>query len=163
MVAVCDEEFTVADARPVSATTVGHYYIENGGLVYIVFLRGAPAWYGEMRDWRIPPAPEGQNARTVGIGGFNYDLRLDVGTRFLSVLDERVDLRKSNVVFLDRIGNDVVVRGGELMNLCWASRPDAVGQVLSRSRAAVTFVTGSAVPPPRPPPTRTRPPARPRR
>jgi hypothetical protein len=159
----CDEDFTVADARPVTATTVGHYYIENGGLVYVVFLRGAPAWYGEMRDWQIPPTPASESARTVGIAGFNYNLRLDAETKALSVLDERVDLRRSNVVFLDRVGNDVVVRGGELMNLCWASPPDAVGQVLSRSRAAVAFVTGRAVPPPRPPAAPTRAPARPQR
>ncbi|MEO7823600.1 MAG: hypothetical protein ABIS15_08325 [Gemmatimonadaceae bacterium] len=38
----CDNVFTVGDARPVTATTVAHYYIENGGLRYLVFVRGTP-------------------------------------------------------------------------------------------------------------------------
>jgi hypothetical protein len=136
---------------------VGHYYIDNGGLVYLVFLRGTPGWYTDLRDWQIPASPAGQHVQSVDIAGFRYALTLEAGTHSLQVLDERVDLRRSNVVFLDRVGNDVVVRGGELLNLCWSSVPDAVGQVLSRSRAAVTFVTGAAIPPPRPPPVRTRP------
>lgn len=156
---VCDQDFTVADARPVSATTVGHYYIENGGLVYLVLLRGSPAWYGDLKDWQIPPVAVGQHARTVGISGFSYDVTLDIGAQSLSVRDQRVDLQKSNVVFLDRVGNDVVVRGGELLNLCWSSPPDAVGQVLSRSPAAVKFVTSGAAPGPKPKPK----PARPRK
>jgi hypothetical protein len=159
----CDQEVTVTEARPVTATTVGHYYIQNGGLVYIVFLRGSPGWYTDLKDWQIPTSPSSQHVQSVDIAGFRYALTLDAGTRSLGVLDERVDLRRSNVVFLDRVGNDVVVRGGELLNLCWSSVPDAVGQVLSRSRSAMTFVTGAAVPPPKPPPGRTQTPARPPR
>lgn len=159
--ATCDQDVTVTDARPVTGTTVAHYYIENGGLVYLVFLRGTPGWYTDLRDWQIPATPASQHVQRVDIADFHYALTLDPGTRSLSVLDQRVDLKKSNVVFLDRVGNDVVVRGGELLNLCWSSPPDAVGQVLSRSRDAMSFVTGAAVPPPRPPPART--PTRPRR
>jgi hypothetical protein len=158
--AACDQEVTATEARPVTATTVGHYYIENGGLVYLVFLRGSPGWYSDLRDWQIPATLPSQHVQSVDIAGFRYALTLDAGTRSLRVLDERVDLRRSNVVFLDRVGNDVVVRGGELLNLCWSSLPDAVGQVLSRSRSAVTFVTGAATPPPKPPPVRTQTPTR---
>jgi hypothetical protein len=142
---------------------VGHYFIDNGGLVYMVLVRGTPAWYGEMSNWQIAPTTVGQTTRPVEIGGFNYDLALDPRTRNLTVLDQTVDLQKTNVIFLDRVGTGLVVRGGELMNLCWPSRPDAVGQVLSRSPAAVAFVTGIAVPPPKPPPARTRTPPRTRR
>ena len=150
--AVCDEDFTVADARPVSATTIGHYYIENGGLVYLVLVRGAPGWYGALEDWDVPAPPLGQHVRNANIAGFRYALTLDIGERTLSVLDKEVDLQKTNVVFLDRVGSSVVVVGGELMNLCWPSKPDVVGQVLSRSPTAARFVTGTAVVPRRPAP-----------
>lgn len=150
----CDQDFTVAEARPVSATTVGHSYIANGGLVYLVLLRGSPAWYGNLEDWQIPSIPAGRHARADTIAGFPYDVTLDIRTKSLSVLDQKIDLQKTNVVFLDRVGNGVVVRGGELMNLCWASLPDPVGQVLTRSRTAAQFVTGSAPAPPRPAPVR---------
>lgn len=156
--AVCDEDFTVADARPVSATTIGHYYIENGGLVYLALVRGTPGWYGELEDWEVPAPPAGQHVRNSNIAGFRYDLTLDIGDRTLSMLDKEVDLEKTNVVFLDRVGSGVVVVGGELMNLCWPSKPDPVGQVLSRSPTATRFVTGTAVVPKRPSPI-----ARPRR
>ncbi|HWL40069.1 MAG TPA: hypothetical protein VNO75_07505 [Gemmatimonadaceae bacterium] len=139
----CDEDFTVADARPVSATTIGHYYIENGGLVYLALVRGTPAWYGNLSDWQVPPPPPGRHLRNAEISGFRYALNLDIGERTLSVLDKEVDLRKTNVVFLDRVGNTLSVVGGELMNLCWTSQPDAVGQVLSRSPAATRFVKGT--------------------
>lgn len=154
--AVCDEDFTVADARPVSATTIGHYYIENGGLVYLALVRGTPGWYGELKDWEVPAPPLGQHVRNANIAGFRYALTLDIGERTLSVLDKGVDLQKTNVVFLDRVGTSVVVVGGELMNLCWPSKPDAVGQVLSRSPTAARFVTGAAVVPRPPSPTRRR-------
>ena len=154
--AECDQDLTVTDARPVTGTTVAHYYIDNGGLVYLVFLRGSPGWYTDRSNWQISPSPSSEHVQSVDIAGFRYALTLDAGTRSLSILDNRVDLKRSNVVFLDRVGNDVVVRGGELQNLCWSSLPDAVGQVLSRSRAAMSFVTGATVPPPRPPPVRPR-------
>ncbi len=159
--ATCDQDVTVTDARPVTGTTVAHYFIENGGLVYLVFLRGSPGWYTDLKDWRIPAMPASQHVQRVDIADFHYALTLDPGTRSLRVLDQRVDLRRSNVVFLDRVGNDVVMRGGELLNLCWSAPPDAVGQVLSRSRDAMSFVTGASIPPPKPPPTRTQ--TRPRR
>jgi hypothetical protein len=152
----CDHDIAVTDARPVTGTTVAHYYIEDGGLVYLVFLRGSPGWYTDRSNWQISPSPTGEHVQSVDVAGFRYALTLDAGTRSLSILDNRVDLKRSNVVFLDRVGNDVVVRGGELLNLCWSSQPDAVGQVLSRSRAAMSFVTGAAVPPPKPPPARPR-------
>lgn len=154
--AVCDEDFTAAEARPVSATTIGHYYIENGGLVYLALVRGAPGWYGELKDWEVPDPPPGPHVRNANIAGFRYALTLDIGERTLSVLDKEVDLQKTNVVFLDRVGSGVTVVGGELMNLCWPSVPDAVGQVLSRSATTARFVTGTAVAPRRPPPAPTR-------
>lgn len=153
---VCDNGFTTADARPVSATTVGHYYIENGGLVYLVLVRGTPAWYGELKDWQLPPTPAGQHVRNAEIAGFRYSLALDIGDRTLSVLDKEIDLGKTNVVFLDRVGSTLSVVGGELMNLCWATQPDPVGQVLSRSPAAAGFVRGTAAPQRRAPARRTR-------
>jgi hypothetical protein len=153
---VCDEDFTVADARPVSASTIGHYYIENGGLVYLALVRGSPAWYGELKDWEVPAPAVGQNVRNANIAGFRYALTLDIGERTLSVLDKEIDLEKTNVIFLDRVGSSLVVVGGELMNLCWSSQPDAVGQVLSRSAAATRFVTGTAVVPRAPAPVRRR-------
>jgi hypothetical protein len=152
----CDQAITVTDARPVTGTTVAHYYIEEGGLVYLVFLRGSPGWYPDRSNWQISASPSGEHVQSVTIAGFRYALTLDAGTRALSILDHRIDLKRSNVVFLDRVGSDVLVRGGELLNLCWSSPPDAVGQVLSRSRAAMSFVTGATVPPRRPPPA-TRP------
>lgn len=152
----CDQDLTVTDARPVTGTTVAHYYIEKGGLVYLVFLRGSPGWYTDRSAWQISASASSQHLQSVDIAGFRYALAIDAGTRSLSVLDNRIDLGRSNVVFLHRVGNDVVVRGGELLNLCWSSPPDAVGQVLSRSRAAMSFVTGATVPPPRPPPARPR-------
>lgn len=151
---VCDEDITAADARPVSATTVGHYYIENGGLVYLVLVRGTPAWYGDLKDWQVPPPALGRHVRNAEIAGFRYALDLDVGDRKLSILDKEVDLQKTNVVFLDRVGNTLSVAGGELMNLCWSSHPDAVGQVLARSPAAARFVKGIPAPQRRPAPAR---------
>lgn len=154
---VCDEDFTAADARPVSASTIGHYYIENGGLVYLALVRGSPAWYGELKDWDVPTPPIGQHVRNANIAGFRYALTLDVGERTLSVLDKEIDLAKTNVIFLDRVGSSLAVVGGELLNLCWTAQPDAVGQVLSRSPAATRFVTGAAVAPRAPaPPGRRR-------
>jgi hypothetical protein len=155
----CGEDFTDADARPVTATTLAHYFIENGRLVYLVFVRGAPGWYGDMASWKVTPGPAPAHFRNVDIGGFQYDLRLDPGSRSLDLLEKPVDLQKSNVIFADRVGRDVIVRGGELMNLCWSSPPDAVGQVLTRSPAAVKFVTASATQP-KPAPPRRRAPAR---
>jgi hypothetical protein len=154
LAAVCSNDVTVADARPVSATTVGHYYLENGGLVYLVLVRGAPGWYGDLKDWQVPPPTLGQHVRNAEIAGFRYALDLDIGERKLSILDKEVDLEKTNVVFLDRVGNTLSIVGGELMNLCWSSPPDAVGQVLSRSPAATRFVMGT------PPPSRRQAPAR---
>ena len=151
----CDNDFTLGDARPVTATTVAHYYIENGGLRYLVFVRGAPGWYGEMADWKVSPGPVAEHYRNVDIAGFHYDLRLAPGAQSLDLLEKPVDLQKSNVIFADRVGKDVVVRGGELMNLCWTSPPDAVGQVLSRSPAAVKFVSAAATTP-KPAPVRRR-------
>jgi hypothetical protein len=155
----CDKDLTDADARPVTATTLAHYFIENGRLVYLVFLRGTPGWYGDMASWKVTPGPTPAHFRNVDIGGLQYDLRLDPGSRSLDLLEKPVDLQKSNVIFADRVGRDVVVRGGELMNLCWSAPPDAVGQVLTRSPAAVTFVKASATQP-RPTPVRRRAPAR---
>ena len=154
MDAVCDHDIAAADARPVSATTIGHYYIENGGLVYLALVRGAPGWYGDLKDWEMPTPPVGQHLRNANLAGFRYALALDIGDRTLSVLDKEVDLQKTNVVFLDRVGTGLSVVGGELMNLCWSSLPDAVGQVLSRSPAASKFVTGTAVVPKKPAPAR---------
>ncbi len=155
--AACNHGFTAADARPVSATTIGHYYIENGGLVYLVFVRGAPAWYGDVNAWQVPQPPAGQHVRNAEIAGVRYVLSLDAGQRTLSVRDEEVDLQKTNVVFVDRVGNNLSVVGGELLNLCWPSQPDPVGQVLSRSPAAARFVTGTPAPQRRQtPPRRTR-------
>jgi hypothetical protein len=95
--------------------------------------------------------------RNAEIAGVRYVLNLDAGQRTLSVRDKEVDLQKTNVVFVDRVGNNLSVVGGELMNLCWPSQPDAVGQVLSRSAAAARFVTGAAAPQRRQtPPRRTR-------
>jgi len=157
----CDNDFTLGDARPVTATTVAHYYIENGGLVYLLFVRGAPGWYGDMADWKVSPGPAAEHYRNVDIAGFHYDLRLAPGTQSLDLLEKPVDLQKSNVIFADKVGRDVVVRGGELMNLCWSSPPDAVGQVLSRSPAAVKFVSGVATTPrPAAPARRRRAPAK---
>ncbi len=157
----CDNDFTLGDSRTVTATTVAHYYIENGGLVYLVFVRGAPGWYGEMADWKVSPGPAAEHYRNVDIAGFHYDLRLAPGARSLDLLEKPVDLQKSNVIFADRVGKDVVVRGGELMNLCWSLPPDAVGQVLSRSPAAVKFVSASATAPrPAAPARRRRAPAK---
>jgi hypothetical protein len=158
----CDNELTDTDARPVTATTLAHYHIADGRLVYLVFVRGTPGWYGDMANWKVTPGATPTHFRNVDIGGFQYDLRLDPGARSLDLLEKPVDLQKSNVIFADRVGKDVVVRGGELLNLCWSAPPDAVGQVLARSPAAVKFVTASATQP-RPTPARRRAPARRRR
>jgi len=160
LTAGCGNDFTVGDSRPVTATTVAHYYIENGGLRYLVFVRGAPGWYGDMSTWKVDPGPT-EHYRNVDIAGFQYDLRLAPGAQSLEVLEKPVDLQKSNVIFADRVGRDMVVRGGELMNLCWSSPPDAVGQVLSRSPAAVKFVSAAATAPrPAAPARRRRAPAK---
>jgi hypothetical protein len=158
----CDNEVADSDARPVTATTLAHYHIEDGHLVYLVFVRGTPGWYGDMANWKVTPGATPVHLRNVDIGGFQYDLRLDPAARSLDLLEKPVDLQKSNVIFADRVGKDVVVRGGELLNLCWSAPPDAVGQVLARSPAAVRFVTASATQP-RPTPARRRAPTRRRR
>src|SRR4051812_19726765 len=47
----CSGQFTGPGARPVSATTVANWYIKNGSLIYLVFLRGDLGWYNQKTQW----------------------------------------------------------------------------------------------------------------
>ena len=137
----CTEKFSGPGARPVSQTTVANWYIKNGQLIYVVFLRGDPGWYNRHTDWHNSMDPTEKFTQDLDVDGFRYSLVLDKDSRLLSVLGRTVDVAKTNVVLLDRSGDSAVVSGLEQHYFCWASPPDVVDEVLTRSTLTTQFVS----------------------
>jgi hypothetical protein len=137
----CSEKFSGPGARPVSPPTVANWYIKNGQLAYVVFLRRGPNWYDRHTDWHSGPDSTGGGfIQDFDVGGFRYSLVLDKDSHLLSVLGKTVDLAKGNVVLLDRSGDSAIVVGSEQHFFCWASPPNVVEEVLARSPLTTQFV-----------------------
>ena len=137
----CNAEFTGTGARPVSRTTVANWYIKNGELIYLVFLRGDPEWYDKKTDWKFGADSTGRYVQNFNVGGFRYDIILDRNSRWLSLLDARMDVHVANVGMIDKNGAKTSLRGSEMLAFCWTSPPDAVAEVLARSPASLKFVS----------------------
>ena len=138
----CTAEFSGPGARPVSPTTVANWYIKDGRLVYILFLRGMPGWYNKRTKWDIRNDSTGV-VQDFDVGGFRYGLALNESTRTLSVLGSHANLRQGNVVLMDRAADTGVIRRSEFLDFCWSSPPDVVAEVLGRSRETEKFVSSA--------------------
>jgi hypothetical protein len=139
----CSAGFSGPGARPVSPTTVANWYIKDGRLVYIVFLRGMPGWYNKRTKWDTGTDSAGRFVQDFDVGGFRYSLTLNESSRSLSVLGSDANLRQGNVVLMDRVPDTAVIRRSEFLDFCWNSPPDVVTEVLMRSKETEKFVTGA--------------------
>jgi hypothetical protein len=136
----CAGHFSGPGARPVSTTTVANWYIEDGRLVYAVFLRGASGWYNKRTEWRMQNDSAGRYVQNFDVGGFHYSLSLDKSAGTLSVLGTSTNMRDANIILLDRLADGAVIRHAELQEFCWHSAPDVVAEVLARSKEIQRFI-----------------------
>ena len=139
----CSAGFSGPGARPVSPTTVANWYINDGRLVYAVFLRGLPGWYNKRTHWEFRTDSTGRFIQDFDVGGFRYNLTLDRSTGSLSALGENANVRGANIILMDRTADSAVIKSSELLEFCWTSSPDAVADILARSRATEAFVSGT--------------------
>ena len=139
----CSAGLSGPGARPVSPTTVASWYIKDGRLVYVVFLRGMPGWYNKRTKWDTRTDSAGRFVQDFDVGGFRYSLTLNESSRSLSVLGSDANLRQGNVVLMDRVADTAVIRRSEFLDFCWNSPPDVVAEVLMRSKETEKFVTGA--------------------
>jgi hypothetical protein len=140
----CTGQFSGPGARPISRTTVANWYVRNGDLVYLIFLRGTPGWYDRKTSWKFGEDSTGRFVQNFDVGGFRYDLILDRTSTSLSILDTQIDLSKANIALIDKSEGKTFLRGSEMLSFCWTSPPDVAAEVLERSPASLKFV--SAVP-----------------
>ena len=140
----CNGQFTGPGARPVSATTVANWYIKDGSLVYLLFLRGDPGWYNHKTEWNYATDSVGQFVQSLAVGDFHYRITLDARSNRVSLLGARIDLGAANIGLVDRVGDSAVVQASELHDFCWASPPDPVAEVLAQSPRSVEFVSHPA-------------------
>ena len=140
----CTGEFSGPGARPVSATTVANWYIKDGSLIYLLFLRGDPGWYNRKTAWNYATDSLGQFVQSFAVGDFRYRITLDAESKSVALSTIRLDLQSANVGFVDRVADTAVLRGSELHDFCWTSPPDPVAEVLGQSKAGVEFVSRAA-------------------
>ena len=143
--AACNGGFSGPGARPVSATTVANWYIKNGSLVYLLFLRGESGWYNRKTEWNYATDSLGQFVQNFAVGDFRYRITLDAQSKRVSLLGTRLNLESVNVGFMDRVADTGFLRGSELHDFCWTSPPDPVDEVLGQSKGSVDFVSHSAI------------------
>ena len=138
----CSPGFSGPGARPVSPTTVANWYVKDGRLVYVLFLRGIPGWYNKRTKWDVRKDSTGI-VQDFDVGGFRYSLTLEESSRTLSVLGSHANLGQANVILMDRVADTGVIRRSEFLDFCWSSPPDVVAEVLGRSRETEKFITGA--------------------
>jgi hypothetical protein len=139
----CSSNFSGPGARPVSATTVANWYIKDGQLVYAMFLRGAPGWYNKHTRWETRTDSAGRFIQDFDVGGFRYSITLDQSSGSLWALGKNTNVREANVILMDRTADTAAIRGSELLDFCWTSPPDAVADILARSRATEAFASAA--------------------
>lgn len=140
----CGGGWTAPFTRPVSTTTVSAWYVSDGKLIYIVFVRGAPGWWETKTQWTMGTDSVGRFVQTFDVGGFRYNVTLDDRAELLTVHGSTTRLDEGRVVLAERVRDSLVVRRVEQAELCWPLQPDMevmIGQVLGRAPAALQFVS----------------------
>lgn len=127
-----------------SATTVANWYIKDGSLIYLLFLRGNPGWYNHKTQWNYATDSLGQFVQSLVVGDFSYQITLDPDFKSVSVMTARLNLDSANIGFIDRVEGGAVLRESDLHDFCWTSPPDPVAEVFSQSPKSVEFVSHPA-------------------
>jgi len=140
---VCSADYSGPGARPVSSTTVANWYIKNGQLAYAVFIRGTPGWYNKHTQWETRHDSVGRYIQDFDVDGFRYSIVFDESSGSLWALGKNTNVRKANVILMDRTADAGVVKSSELLEFCWLTPPDAVADILARSKVTDAFVRGT--------------------